>query len=146
VFATALLAFVSQILAEEIDQAKHILGWSDLFMGVIVIAVIGNAAEHAVAVTMAKRDKMELALGVSVGSSAQVALFIAPVLVIISWVLHQPMSLVFTPLEIAGVALSVLIVAMISMDGETTWLEGVELVAVYLIFAISAYFLPSVSF
>jgi Ca2+:H+ antiporter len=146
VLATALLAFVSQILAEEIEQAKRILGWSDLFMGVIVIAVIGNAAEHAVAVTMAKRDEMELALGVSVGSSAQIALFIAPVLVVISWVLHQPMSLVFTPLEIAGVALSVLIVAMISVDGETTWLEGVELVAVYLIFAFSAYFLPSTSF
>jgi Ca2+:H+ antiporter len=114
-------------------------------MGVIVIAIIGNAAEHAVAVIMARRDHMELALGVSAGSSVQIALLVAPVLVLISWMIHQPMSLVFTPLEIAGVAMAVLILAMIALDGETTWFEGAEMLAVYVIFAISAYFLPAVS-
>jgi Ca2+:H+ antiporter len=143
--ATVLLALVSQILVDEIEQAKRILGWSDLFMGVIVIAIIGNAAEHAVAVMMARRNRMELALGVTAGSSVQIALLIAPLLVLISWVIHQPMSLVFTPLEIAGVALAVLIVTVIALDGQTTWFEGAELLAVYVIFAISAYFMPGVS-
>lgn len=143
--ATVLLAVVSQILVDEIEQARHILGWSELFMGVIVIAILGNAAEHAVAVMMARRDRMELALGVTAGSSVQIALLVAPLLVIVSWAFHHPMSLMFTPLEIAGVALAVLILAMITLDGETTWFEGAELLAVYLIFAISAYFLPSQS-
>jgi Ca2+:H+ antiporter len=141
--ATILLAFVSQILVDEIEAAKQILGWSDLFMGVIVIAIIGNAAEHAAAVMMARRDSMELALGVTAGSSVQIALLVAPVLVLISWIINQPMSLIFTPLEIAGVAMAVLILAMIALDGETTWFEGAELLAVYVIFAISAYFLPA---
>jgi Ca2+:H+ antiporter len=116
---------------------------SDLFMGVIFIAIIGNAAEHATAVIMAKRDKMELALSIAIGSSIQIALLVAPVLVFLSWIIGQPMSLIFTPLEIAGIALAVFAVDMIASDGETTWFEGVQLLAVYLILAVAFYFVPA---
>jgi Ca2+:H+ antiporter len=111
-------------------------------MGVIVIAIIGNAAEHGTAVLMARRDRMDLAMSIAVGSSSQVALLVAPVLVFAGWAMGTPMSLVFTPFEIAGIALAVLIVEMISFDGETTWFEGAELLAVYAILAASFYYVP----
>jgi Ca2+:H+ antiporter len=129
--------------AEQIEAAKKILGWSDLFMGVIVIAIIGNAAEHGTAVIMARRNRMNLAMTIAIGSSSQIALFVAPVLVFVGWAIGHPMSLVFTPFEIAGIALAVLIVEMISSDGETTWFEGAELIAVYLILAVCFYFVPA---
>jgi Ca2+:H+ antiporter len=134
---------LSEILVGEIEAAKKILGMSELFMGVIFIALIGNAAEHASAILMAKRDKMELALGIAIGSSIQIALLVAPVLVFVSWIIGQPMSLVFTPLEITGIALAVFTVDMIASDGETTWFEGVQLLAVYLILAVAFYFVPA---
>ena len=143
VLATILISLLSEILVGQIEATKQALGLSELFLGVIVIAVIGNAAEHATAVIMALRDKMDLALGIAVGSSAQIALLVAPILVLISWLIHRPMSLIFVPLEIAGIALAVLIVEMISSDGETTWFEGVQLIAVYLILAVAFYFVPS---
>ncbi len=139
---TVLVALMSEILVEQIEAAKTRLGVSEIFMGVIVIALIGNAAEHASAVMMARRNRMNLALTIAVGSSSQIALFVAPVLVFIGWAIGKPMSLVFTPLEIVGIALAVLIVEMISGDGETTWFEGAELIAVYLILAVSFYFVP----
>ena len=142
VLATVLVAFLSEMLVGQIESAKHAMGVSDLFMGVIVIAIIGNAAEHGTAVLMARRDRMNLAMSIAIGSSSQIALFVAPVLVFAGWVMGTPMSLVFTPFEIAGVALAVLIVEMISFDGETTWFEGAELIAVYLILAVSFYFVP----
>jgi Ca2+:H+ antiporter len=137
---TVLIAFLSEILVGQIEQTKQALGISELFLGVIVIAIIGNAAEHATAVMMAARDKMELALTITVGSSVQIALLVSPLLVLASWALRRPMSLVFSPLEIAGIALAVLIVQMISADGETTWFEGAQLIAVYLILALAFYF------
>jgi Ca2+:H+ antiporter len=143
VIATVLVAWLSEILVGEIEAAKRTLGMSELFMGVIIIAIIGNAAEHATAVLMAKRDKMELALGIAIGSSIQIALLVAPVLVFVSWIIGKPMSLVFTPLEIAGIALAVITVDMIASDGETTWFEGVQLIAVYLILAVAFYFVPA---
>jgi Ca2+:H+ antiporter len=140
--ATVLVALLSEILVGQVEAVKARLGWSDLFVGVIIIAVIGNAAEHATAVMMAYRDRMDLALTIAIGSSSQIALFVAPVLVFLGWFMGHEMTLVFSPLEIAGIALAVLIVEMISYDGETTWFEGAELIAVYLILAVSFYFVP----
>ena len=141
--ATVLVALLSEILVGQLEAAKRALGVSDLFMGVIVIAIIGNAAEHATAVIMARRDRMTLAVSIAIGSSTQIALFVAPVLVFAGWLMGRRMSLVFTPFEIAGVALAVLIMQMIASDGETTWFEGAELIAVYLILAVSFYFVPA---
>jgi Ca2+:H+ antiporter len=143
VIATVLVGLLSEILVGEIEAAKKMLHISDLFMGVIIIAVIGNAAEHATAVVMARRNQMELALSIAIGSSAQVALLVAPILVFIAWAIGHPMSLVFTPLEIAGIGLAVLTVDMIASDGETTWFEGVQLLAVYAILAVAFYFVPA---
>ena len=141
--ATVLVALLSEILVAQVEAVKAALGFSDIFVGVILIAIIGNAAEHATAVMMARRDRMDLALTIAIGSSAQIALFVAPVLVFASLLMGHPMSLVFSPLEIAGIALAVLIVEMISYDGETTWFEGAELIAVYLILAVSFFFVPA---
>jgi Ca2+:H+ antiporter len=143
VVATVLIAVMSEILVGQIEAAKRALGMSELFLGVIVIAIIGNAAEHATAIVMARRDRMELALSIAVGSSIQIALLVAPLLVFASWLMGKPMSLVFSPLEIAGITLAVLTAEMISSDGETTWFEGVQLIAVYLILAVAFYFVPS---
>lgn len=143
IISTVLVGWLSEILVGEIEAAKRTLGMSELFMGVIIIAIIGNAAEHATAILMAKRDKMELALEIAIGSSIQIALLVAPVLVFLSWMIGSPMSLVFTPLEIAGIALAVITVDMIASDGETTWFEGVQLIAVYLILAVAFYFVPA---
>jgi Ca2+:H+ antiporter len=140
---TILVALLSEILVAQVEAVKSKAGFSDIFVGVIVIAIIGNAAEHATAVMMARRDRMDLALTIAIGSSAQIALFVAPVLVFASLLMGHPMSLVFSPLEIAGIALAVLIVEMISYDGETTWFEGAELIAVYLILAVSFFFVPA---
>ena len=143
VLATILIAVLSEILVAQIDATKQALGLSELFLGVVVVAIIGNAAEHASAVFMAIENKMDLALGIAIGSSAQIALLVAPLLVFYSWFIHKPMSLLFVPLEIAGIAVAVLIVEMISSDGETTWFEGVQLLAVYLILAVAFYFVPN---
>ncbi|MGZ4816906.1 MAG: calcium/proton exchanger, partial [Terriglobales bacterium] len=135
-------AIMSEILVGQIEAAKRALGMSDLFLGVIIIAVIGNAAEHATAIVMAHRDRMELAVSIAVGSSSQIALLVAPILVFAAWLMGKPMSLVFSPLETAGIALAVLTAQMISSDGETTWFEGVQLIAVYVILAVAFYFVP----
>jgi Ca2+:H+ antiporter len=139
---TVLIAWLSDVLVAQIEMVKHALGWSDLFIGVIVIATVGNAAEHSTAVLMAVRNKMDLSVTIAAGSSTQIALLVAPVLVFISWLMGNPMSLVFSPLEITGIALAVLILDMIASDGETTWFEGAELIAVYLILALAFYFVP----
>jgi Ca2+:H+ antiporter len=139
---TVLIAWLSDVLVAQIEAVKHSLGWSDLFIGVIVIATVGNAAEHSTAVLMAMRNKMDLSVTIAAGSSTQIALLVAPVLVFISWAMGDPMSLIFSPLEITGIALSVFILDMIASDGETTWFEGAELIAVYLILALAFYFVP----
>ena len=142
VIVTVLIAWLSDVLVAQIEAVKHSLGWSELFIGVVVIATIGNAAEHSTAVLMAMRDKMDLSVTIAAGSSTQIALLVAPVLVFISWMIGNPMSLLFTPLEITGIALSVFILDMIASDGETTWFEGAELMAVYVILALVFYFVP----
>jgi Ca2+:H+ antiporter len=117
-----------------------------VFVGVIVVAIIGNAAEHSSAVLMAMRNKMDLSLGIALGSSLQIALFVAPVLVFASYLFGHPMDLEFTVPEIVAVVASIFIVEQISSDGESNWIEGVQLLSLYAILAILFYFLPDVHY
>lgn len=142
VLATVLIAVLSEILVAQITPVTKALGLTELFVGVIVVALIGNAAEHSTAILMARRNHMDLAMTIATGSSTQIALFVAPLLVFISLALGHPMTLLFNGFEIAGIFLSVLIVAMISSDGETHWFEGAQLLAVYAIMAVAFYFVP----
>jgi Ca2+:H+ antiporter len=142
--ATAGVAWMSELLVGALSDAARALGMSNLFVGVVVVAVIGNAAEHFSAVLMAARDKMDAAISIAVGSSTQIALFVAPVLVFASYLIApQPMDLLFTVFEVVAVGLSVLTISLIAHDGETHWMEGVQLLAVYAILVLGFYFLPS---
>jgi len=140
--ATGLIAYLSEMLVSQIDAVTKTLGWTELFVGVIVVAIVGNAAEHSSAVMMARRDKMDLAFTIAVGSSTQIALFVAPVLVFVSFAMGRPMTLVFNAFEIVAVTLSVLVVEIISSDGETNWFEGAQLLALYLMLGVAFYFVP----
>jgi len=141
--STALVAWISEILVGSVEAAAQSLGMSDLFVGVIVVAIIGNAAEHSTAITVARANRMDLSLSIAVGSSIQIALFAAPVLVLASyWVAPQPMDLAFTMLEVGAIVVAVAIAGQIASDGECNWLEGVQLLAVYLILAIVFFFMP----
>jgi Ca2+:H+ antiporter len=142
--ATALIAWLSEILVGSVEHAAQELGMTSLFVGVIVVAIIGNAAEHSTAILAAYQDRMDLSLGIAIGSSIQVALFVTPVVVLASHLLGpRPMDLVFTPAEVIAVGLAVLITSQIASDGQSNWLEGVQLLAVYLILVIVFYFLPA---
>jgi Ca2+:H+ antiporter len=141
--STVLIAFASEVLVGQIEAATQALGMTKFFVGVIVVAIVGNAAEHSAAVVAAHKDKMDLSLTIAVGSSVQIALLVAPLLVFASHALGHPMSLVFNGFEIAALILSVLIVALISQDGETNWFEGVQLLAVYMILAIAFFFVSA---
>ncbi len=143
--ATALIAVASEILVGEIEAVTRSLGWTELFVGLVIVATVGNAAEHSTAVMMARKDKMDLALNISIGSSTQIALFVAPLLVVASQFMSSRMSLVFHPLEIGAVIFSVGVVTLISQDGETNWFEGLQLLGVYVILGMSFYFLPAPS-
>lgn len=141
--ATAIIAWVSEILVHSVEEAAHTFGMSNIFVGVIVVAIIGNAAEHSTAVLVAVKNRMDLSLGIAIGSSIQIALFVAPLLVLLSYAIApEPMSLVFTLPEVIAVALAVAIVFQISEDGESNWLEGFLLLAVYAILAIIFFYLP----
>jgi Ca2+:H+ antiporter len=141
--ATALIAWVSEILIGSVEEAAKSFGMTSVFVGVIVVAIVGNAAEHSTAVLVAVKNRMELSLGIAIGSSIQIALFVAPLLVLLSYAFGPaPMDLVFTPAEVLAVALSVAIAGQIASDGESNWLEGVQLLAVYLIMGMIFYFLP----
>jgi len=140
--ATALIAWMSEILVAQIAPVTRALGMTELFVGVIVVALVGNAAENSTAIIMARRNKMDLSMAIATGASTQIALFVAPVLVFLSFAIGHPMTLVFNGFEIAAIVLSVLIVEMISSDGETNWFEGAQLLAVYAIVAVAFYFVP----
>lgn len=140
--ATVLVSVVSEFLVGSIEAARLSLGFSETFVGVIVVAIVGNAAEHSTAVWAAMRNKMDLSLGIAAGSSTQVALFVTPVLVFASYAFGQPMSLELSLPEVVAIALSVWLVAEISGDGESNWFEGVQLLSVYIILAILFFFLP----
>ncbi|MGH2586636.1 MAG: calcium/proton exchanger [Dehalococcoidia bacterium] len=138
----AAVAWVSEILVGALEPTIDTWGISEVFAGVILVPIIGNIAEHLVGVQLALRNKMDFSIVVSIGSSLQIALFVTPVLVLLSHLVGTPMDLVFTQLEIATVALAVILVALISLDGESNWFEGAELLAVYLIIALAFYFHP----
>jgi Ca2+:H+ antiporter len=141
--ATSLVAWMSELLVGAVDEASRALGLTPVFVGVVVVAIIGNAAEHSTAVWMAVRNQMDLALHIAIGSSIQIALFVAPLLVFVScFIRRAPMDLRFTPFEVVSVAIAVAAVSLVAQDGESNWLEGALLVAVYVILGLAFYFLP----
>jgi Ca2+:H+ antiporter len=134
----ALVGVLSEILVGSIEETSHSIGLSEFFIGAIVVAIVGNAAEHWVAVLVAYKNKMSLAVNIAIGSSAQVALFVAPVLVLVSFVLGPaPMPLVFNGLELAGLAIAAIIANQVTQEGESTWYEGLQLLLVYLVLALA---------
>jgi Ca2+:H+ antiporter len=141
--ATIGVAWMSELLVGSVSEAARALGMSELFIGVVIVAIAGNAAEHYSAVQMAARNQMDVAIGIAVGSSTQIALFVAPTLVFLSYVISPaPMDLLFTVFELVAVGIAVLTITLIAHDGETHWMEGVQLLAVYMILALGFYFLP----
>jgi Ca2+:H+ antiporter len=139
------IVFLSEALVGAVEHVTATIGLSEFFIGIIVIPLVGNIAEHLVAVQVAMKNKMELSMAVSVGSSLQVALFVAPVLVFITLVMTgQPLLLVFSSFELIAIFATVLVTAFIALDGESNWLEGAMLLAVYIILAIAFFYLPSV--
>jgi Ca2+:H+ antiporter len=134
----ALVGLLSEILVGSIEDASHAIGLSEFFIGAIVVAIVGNAAEHWVAVLVAYKNKMSLAVNIAIGSSAQVALFVAPVLVLVSFVLGPtPMPLVFNGLELAAVTVAAIIANQVTQEGESTWYEGLQLLLVYVVVAVT---------
>ena len=140
--AAAFLAVLSEQLVGAIDPFIAQFDLTPFFVGVILIPTIGNLSEHMVAVQLALKDRLDFSMAVSMGSSLQVALFVAPVLVLLGLVVGQPMDLVFAPLEIAAVGAAAVIAALVSLDGESNWLEGSLLLGVYGILAVSFFYLP----
>jgi Ca2+:H+ antiporter len=142
--ATAAIAWMSEILVGALEPATQALGLNHVFVGVFVVAILGNAAEHATAITAALENRMDLSLTIAMGSSVQVALFVAPVLVLLSYAVGPvPMDLAFRGGLVLAVLLSVLITAQVAGDGRSDWLKGVQLLAVYLILALAFFFAPS---
>jgi len=134
----ALVGVLSEILVSSIEETSHSIGLSEFFIGAIVVAIVGNAAEHWVAVLVAYKNKMSLAVNIAIGSSAQVALFVAPVLVLCSFFLGpEPMPLVFNGLELAAVAIAAIIANQVTQEGESTWYEGLQLLLVYVVVALA---------
>jgi Ca2+:H+ antiporter len=139
--AGVLVGVMSELLVGSISETAKDIGLSEFFIGAIVVAIVGNAAEHWVAVLVAAKDKMDLAVGIAIGSSAQIALFVAPVLVLVSFVLGpNPMSLVFNGFELGALVFAVLIANQVTNEGESTWYEGIQLLAVYLVLALAFFF------
>ena len=139
--AGVLVGIMSEVLVGSITEASHSIGLSEFFIGVIVVAIVGNAAEHWVAVLVAMKNKMDLAVNIAIGSSGQVALFVAPVLVIASFFIGPyPLALVFNGFELGGILLAIMIANYVTNDGESTWFEGVQLLAVYVVFGLAFYF------
>jgi Ca2+:H+ antiporter len=145
VFALAVagvaVGFMSEILVGSIEEASADIGLSPFFVSLIVVAIVGNAAEHWVAVYFASKDKLDLSVGIAIGSSAQIALFAAPVLVLLSFFVGPfPMALVFNGLELGAILIAVVIANFVTQEGESTWFEGVQLLAVYAVLGLTFYF------
>jgi Ca2+:H+ antiporter len=139
--SAAALTFASEVLVHNLEPAVASLGISEFFIGIILIPLIGNLAEHVVGVTLAYKNKMDFSLITSIGSATQIALFAAPVLVFFGLAVGNPLTLVFTPLEVVGVAVGVFIASYIALDGRSNWVEGLQLMSVYFIVAIAFFFL-----
>lgn len=140
--ATVCVGFLAEFMVGSVQAAAKTVGLTELFVGVIVVAIVGNAAEHSTAVLVAWNNRMDLSLAIATGSSIQIALFAAPLLVLLSYAFGVPMNLLFTGPEIAAVAISVAVVTMIAGDGESNWLEGVLLLVVYAMLGVLFYHLP----
>jgi len=141
--ATAGVAFLSEVLVGAVEPVVETLGLTEFFVGIIIIPIVGNVAEHLVAVEVAIKNRMELSLSVSLGSSLQIALFVAPLLVFISLLFDDTLLLIFTDFELIALFSASLIAALVALDGESNWLEGAQLLAVYLIIGLAFFFLPS---
>ena len=141
--ASALMGVVAEGLVHAVDAAGKAWGMNEVFLGFVVLAIVGNAAEHSTAVMLALKNRMDTALNITMQSSVQIALFVTPLLVFISYPLGHPLDLLFTPFEILACALGVALVGYLVMDGETNWYEGIQLLAVYAIVAVAMYFLPA---
>jgi Ca2+:H+ antiporter len=136
--AGAAVAGMSEILVHSIEGASHAIGLSEFFIGAVVVAIVGNAAEHWVAVLVARKDKMDLAVNIAIGSSAQIALFVAPVLGLVSFVLGPgPMPLVLNGFEVGAVLIAVLIANVVTNEGESNWFEGLQLLLVWVVLALA---------
>jgi Ca2+:H+ antiporter len=142
--ATVGTGVLAEALVGTVEVVSHTIGLSALFVGVIVVPLVGNAAEHMSAVQLAGKGKVDVALAIAAGSSTQVALFVAPVLVLAGAVMGQPMDLVFHELEIVALAVAAGLFAFVSLDGESNWFEAVQLLALYLMVGVAFFFLPSI--
>ena len=139
--AAVAVGVMSEILVGSISEASEDIGLSEFFVGVFVVAIVGNAAEHWVAVLVAAKDKMDLAVNIAIGSSAQIALFVAPILVLLSFVVgDDPMALVFNGYELGALLFAVLIANLVTQDGESNWFEGVQLLSLYAVLGLVFYF------
>ena len=140
--ATALTAVAAEVLVGSIEHAAATIGLSDLFVGAVVVAIVGNAAEHFSAVLFARRDQMDLTLGIALGSAAQVGLLVGPIAVLVSLLVGHPLVLVFQSVELGAMILAVVGVSFLSLDGESNWFEGALLLAIYCVIAITFFFVP----
>ena len=141
--ASALIAWMSETLVGSVEQAAQAMGMSKVFVGIIVVAVVGNAAEHSTAILMALKNRVSLSIGIAIGSSTQIALFVAPLLVVLSYAIAAaPMNLVFSRGEVLMVVLATFLLSEATVSGKSTWFEGVLLLAVYAIFASALYCIP----
>jgi len=139
--AAVLVGIMSEVLVGSVSEASEKIGLSEFFVGVFVVAIVGNAAEHWVAVLAASKDKMDLSVNIAIGSSAQIALFVAPVLVLLSFVVGpNPLALVFNGYEIAALLFAVLIANFTTQEGESNWFEGLQLVALYAVVGLVFFF------
>ncbi len=140
--STLLIAWMSEVLVGAVEPVIEHLGWTEFFLGIIIIPIVGNVAEHLVAVQVAAKNQMDMSMQISVGSSLQIALFVAPVLVFISLLMGNPLTLVFDEFELIALSAAALIAALVALDGESNWMEGVQLLVVYVILALAFFFLP----
>jgi Ca2+:H+ antiporter len=142
VISTVGVAYLSEVLVGSVETVVSTLGLSEFFIGLIFIPIIGNVAEHIVAVRVALKNQMTLSVEIAIASSLQIALFVAPLLVFISLLIGNPLTLVFNQLELIALIAGVLIAALVSADGESNWLEGAELLAIYIILALTFFLMP----
>ena len=138
--AAGAIGVVAEVLVSVTEEAVKVLGLSEFFVGLILIPIIGNAAENSSAIVLAMRNRMDLALNIAIGSSIQVALLIAPLLVLLGMAFHQPMDLAFTTMEVASIALAVLVTSSVIRDAETNWLEGALLLLAYSVLGVAFFF------
>ncbi len=140
--ATVAVAWMSEILVGSIEPLVTSFGWTELFIGVIFVAVVGNAAEHTSALIMARKNRMDLTLQISIGSGTQIVMFVAPFLVLISLLFKEQMSLIFNSFELAAIVLAVMIANLVVEDGESNWFEGLQLMMAYAIMGVAFFFHP----